>query len=195
MAWTDSVFGSSDLEMYHDPTTIRRANFYTFVAVWAQRLKEEEYASTIAPWEDYLVDMAETLTAKFTTELADTRTWEEMLSEETILAVAKNVSDDIEVEVAGSSEAKKRVLERNAINATVSADSPSESTTSTSPEEDEVNEFYDHETMREVGTLDRDLDAIRKELARGEDFEVEEVDDEETVVSGLEPIIEEAERV
>lgn len=52
MAWTDSVFGSSDFEMYHDPTTIRRANFYTFVAVWAQRLKEEEYASTIAPWED-----------------------------------------------------------------------------------------------------------------------------------------------
>ncbi|KAF4890054.1 hypothetical protein CGCVW01_v014400 [Colletotrichum viniferum] len=137
--------------------------------------------------------MAEILTAKFTTELAETRTWEEMLSEETILAVAKNVSDDVEVEVAGSSEAKKRVLERNAINATVSADSPSESTTSTSREEDEVDEFYDHETMREVGTLDRDLDAIRKELARGEDFEVEEVDDEEeTVVSGLEPIIEEA---
>ncbi|KAI8155301.1 hypothetical protein K4K49_009374 [Colletotrichum sp. SAR 10_70] len=131
--------------------------------------------------------MAEILTAKFTTELADTRTWEEMLSEETILAVAKNVSDDVEVEVAGSSEAKKRLLERNAINAVVSADSPSESTTSTSPEEDEVDEFYSHETMREVGTLDRDLDAIRKELARGEDFEVEEVDDEEeTVVSGLE---------
>ncbi|KAI8268038.1 hypothetical protein K4K56_004417 [Colletotrichum sp. SAR 10_98] len=44
-----------------------------------------------------------------------------------------------------------------------------------------------------VRILDRDLDAIRKELARGEDFEVEEVDDEEeTVVSGLEPIIEEA---
>ncbi|KAF4872903.1 hypothetical protein CGCSCA1_v007890 [Colletotrichum siamense] len=137
--------------------------------------------------------MAEILTAKFTTELADTRTWEERLSEETILAVAKNVSDDVEVEVAGGSEAKKRVLERNAINFTVSADSPSESTTSTIPEEDEVDEFYDHETMREVGTLDRDLDAIRKELARGEDFEVEEVDDEEeTVVSGLEPIIEEA---
>ncbi|KAI8228163.1 hypothetical protein K4K55_007570 [Colletotrichum sp. SAR 10_96] len=124
---------------------------------------------------------------------AEDREKAEMLSEETILAVAKNVSDDVEVEVAGSSEAKKRVLERNAINATVSADSPSESTTSTSPEEDEVDEFYDHETMREVGTLDRDPDAIRKELACGEDFEVEEVDDEEeTVVSGLEPMIEEA---
>ncbi|KAI8249841.1 hypothetical protein K4K58_010347 [Colletotrichum sp. SAR11_239] len=140
--------------------------------------------------------MAEILTAKFTTELADTRTWEEMLSEETILAVAKNVSDDVEVEVAGGSEAKKRVLERNAINATVSADSPSESTTSTIPEEDEVDEFYDHEAMREVGTLDRDLDAIRKELARGEDFEVEEVDDEEeTVVSGLELTLRKLERV
>ncbi|KAJ0358437.1 hypothetical protein COL154_009166 [Colletotrichum chrysophilum] len=45
-----------------------------------------------------------------------------------------------------------------------------------------------------VRTLDRDLDDIRKELARGEDFEVEEVDDEEeTVVSGLEPTVEEAE--
>ncbi|KAI8198637.1 hypothetical protein K4K52_009470 [Colletotrichum sp. SAR 10_76] len=47
-----------------------------------------------------------------------------------------------------------------------------------------------------VRILDRDLDDICKELARGEDFEVEEVDDEEeTVVSGLEPTVEEAEEV
>lgn len=192
IAWADSVFGSSDLDMYHDPTTIQRANFYTFVAVWAQRLSEEDYATTIKPWENYLVDMAEILATKFTAELADTRTWEEMLSEETILAVAKDVSDDIETEVAEGSEARKRILERNAINATAAADSPSQSMTSTGPVEDEVDDQYDHETMLEVRTLDRDLEIIRKELARGEDFEVEEVDEEETVVSGFEPTIEEA---
>ncbi|KAH0435330.1 hypothetical protein CcaCcLH18_04939 [Colletotrichum camelliae] len=192
IAWADSVFGSSDLDKYHDATTIQRANFYTFVAVWAQRLSEGDYATTIKPWENYLVDMAEILATKFTAELADTRTWEEMLSEETILAVAKDVSDDVEVEIAGSSEARKRILERNAINATAAADSPSQSMTSTGPVEDEVDDQYDHETMLEVRTLDRDLELIRKELARGDDFEVEEVDEEETVVSGIEPTIEEA---